>query len=421
MVKNIFLVTLLMIAMVSCSKEDDSLSMGGIDRYNSNSINFISQTTKAINNDIDVMEGDANGFVVYGLEINDSSWYDYLDGNGYIYNSTIELWEWESSETPSWPETFDQMNFYAFYPASATGFTLSATAPSSIVGRVVVESSILDQTDFLAACSGDVFVKPLTGMQPLRFSHIMAKVSFSVSQEAGVLTVIRQLGIENVINEGTYDYINSEWSNLSNSNLGSFDDYVGSSGVFAKTGVADQVDPIRGDGHYYMMLPQSGGVEDGQTPLWDGSIAVDDNGELVPNGAYISILYRSNNDTEDVVGYAIRESSRRQTEWDSSSSYYSAYKKNGGTYTGPLFVKAAFKFSSDQLNWVAGAEYDYTLQLNQTGGIYMSVYYYDLYGNNTKIRVSGRPKVGDTVCSTDARVLVTVNDWNSSESNLHSL
>lgn len=410
MTKNFFSATLFLIIATSCSKTNDTTSGN---TYDSNSINFATQTTKATDNDLDAMEGDADGFVVYGVELNDTSWYEELDGNRYIYDSTTQLWGWASTEAPSWPVPFYQMNFYAYYPASAAGFTLTAVAPSTIIGEIVVEPSILNQTDYLASASGDVMTKPLSGMQPLNFAHITSKISFSVLQIKDVLTVIRQLGIENIINQGSYDYINSTWNRLSNTNIGSFDNYVGSSGPFAKYGVENQVDPIRIDDHYLMLIPQAGGQEDDQTPLWDGSITLDDSGELVPDGAYISIRYRTsiNNDSEDLIGYAFRETSPNDSEWRDGSYYHTVYKKDGGSYNGPLYVKAGFKLSADLLNWVAGTEYNYTLLLNQSGGIYLSEYYYDVDGTNTKIRVDGSPSVGDPVYTSDISAGITVDGW----------
>lgn len=419
MEKKIFSVAFILIAVTSCAKMGDDPSVGSVATYDPKTINFTTQITKATSNSVDSLNMDRNGIIVYGVEVNDSDWYENLDGNRYVYNSDTLMWEWQSSDAPSWSDTFDQMNFYAHYPASALGFSPSVTAPSSIIGDIVVEPSITDQTDFLASSSGDIVTKPITGIIYLSFTHIMSKISFSVLQEDGVLTIIRQLGIENVINEGSYDYINSEWLSLDNTKIGSFDDYVGSDGPFAKDGVQDQADPIRTDDHYLMLIPQSAGDKEGQTPIWDGSITVNDSGELIPKGAYISIRYRINDSTSDLIGYAIRESSPNETEWNETSYHYPAYKRDGGTYTGPLYVKAAFKFTSEQLNWVAGTEYNYTIQLNQSGGIYLSEYYHDVDGTNTKIRVNGSPKVGDPVYATDINAGITVEGWNKSEYELY--
>lgn len=205
MTRYFFLAALCLIAVVSCSKENDNNSTGSINKYDSNSINFVTQATKAISNNIDTMQADANGFVVYGLQAGVDFWHENLDGNNYIYDSIALQWAWATTETPSWPEPFNQMNFYAFYPESAEGFILTAIDGSSITGDIVVEPSILDQTDYLASCSGDVASKPSGGMQSLNFEHIMSKISFSITQDDSVLTVIRQLGMENIISEGSYD------------------------------------------------------------------------------------------------------------------------------------------------------------------------------------------------------------------------
>ncbi len=419
----IYSVVVSLIIFVGCTKGEELTPTSSVEGYDTRSINFVSQSSRALSNDIGTMEGDADGFVVYGVESGDSSWYEGIDGSRYIYDSSTGMWGWESEDDPLWSDPFRQINFYAYYPHSATGLTLSTLAPSTLVGDIVVEPSILDQTDYLAASSGDVVTKPLTGVQSLNFNHIMAKISFSVVQDEGVLTLIRQLGIENVINKGSYDYIASAWGDLSNGNRGSFDDYVGSSGPFAKYGVADKVDPIRSDYHYLMLIPQEGGNGESQTPLWDGSVIVDGSGEFVPEGGYISLRYRTsaNVDTEDLIGCAIREGSPNETEWAEGSDYYNAYKRSGGSYTGPLYVKVGFKFSADQLCWEAGTEYNYTLPLNKTGGIYLSEYYCDVDGTNTKIRVAGSPEVGDLVFASDVTIGVTVNGWSYSGSDIYIL
>lgn len=416
-------IILFLFISVSCSKVEDSASNDAISAYDDLlSINFSSLSSKAMSNDVDTMKKDPNGFIVYGVEVNSSEWYNYLDGNSYIYDTIALKWNWrDDSQIAYWPSPFNQMNFYAFYPATASGFTLTATAPSSIIGDFTVESSILDQTDYLACVSGDVLTRPQTGVLALYFTHIMSKISFSVLQEAGVLTIIRQLGIENIINQGSYDYVNAEWQDLSNNNIASFDDYVGSSGPFAKYGVEDQVDPIRIDDHYLMLIPQTGGSAEGQTPLWDGSYTLDSDGEAEISGAYVSIRYRTSKDTDstDLIGYAFRQTSDNDTQWAENEYFYSAYKKDGGTYNGPLYVKAGFKLSPELLNWEAGTGYNYTLPLATSGGVYLSEYYYDVSGVNTKIRVDNSPKVGDPIYTTDITLGVSVTKWIDNEYELN--
>ncbi len=412
MANKFFSATLLFLVTVSCTVVDEVVE------YSFDYINFVAHTTRAISSDVTTLEGDADGFVVYGAVKGEDGWHDNLDGNNYIYNEESKVWGWKSDEAPTWPVPFYQINFYAYHPASAAGFTPSNAAPSSIVGDIVAQPSILDQTDYLASRSGDVVLKPTGGMQPLDFFHIMSKISFSVMQDEGILTVIRQLGIENVISSGSYDYVNSQWNELSHTTIGSFSDYVGSAGPFAKFGVTDQVDPIRIDGHHLMLIPQTSGSEDNQTPIWDGSVTIDDSGDLVPQGAYVSARYRTNSAAADLIGYAFRETCPNDTEWAEGSYFHSVYKKVGGSYNGPLYVKVGFKFTAEQLNWQSGREYDYTLPLHKTGGVYLSEYYYDVGGTNTKIKVTGSPDLGDPVTDSDISLEVTVKEWSNSEEDL---
>lgn len=416
MAKKIF-ISVFLFALCACSKLAENTSQDSTTEHDNYAINFTALTSKAISYDIDTLQKDANGFVVYGLQDNSEEWYYFLSGSKYIYNLTSQTWSWEQNNTPYWPESFSYMNFYALYPASAPRLTILDANTSALTAEIEVESSILDQSDYLAANTGVITTRPSSGATNLTFTHIMSRISFSVLQNQGVLTVIRQLGVENVISKGTYDYINSQWQNLSSENIASFSDYVGSSGPFAKYGVADQVDPIRIDNHYLMLIPQKADV---QTSLWDGTVTADENGEATPQGAYISIRYRTSeeNDTVDVVGYAHRTDCASETQWDANSHFYPIYKI-GGSYTGPLYVKASFIFSSENLDWSPGVGYNYTLPLDKNGGILLSEYYHDVDGNNTKIRVDSSPNVGDEVYSTDINIGISVELWNYSSQRIY--
>ncbi len=408
MIMRIAVAMLLLSAILGCSKAYEGSCEGA---YDSNAINFMAQATRALSSDLATLEGDEDGFTVYGLMAESSEWYDGLDGNSYAYDSTSQLWGWLSDEAPSWPVPFSAMNFYAYHPTSADGLEIWVSAPSTITSEIEVQPSILDQIDYLAAASGDIVSKPLTGILPLNFEHIMSKISFSMVQTEGVLTVIRQLGIENIIDKGSYDYVGEQWMELSNANLGSFDDYVGGEWIFAKYGVEDKVDPLRADEHCLMLIPQKGGTSQSQTPVWDGSITLDEDDELEPEGAYISIRYRTESDSEDLIGYAFRESCENDSQWPRRSYYYSVYNKDSGSYNGPLFVKAAFMLTPSQLEWSAGSEYDYTLYMNETGGRHLSEYYYDVDGTNTRIRISGSPELGDTIIPSELCTYISVEEW----------
>ena len=77
----------------------------------------------------------------------------------------------------------------------------------------------------------------------------------------------------------------------------------------------------------------------------------------------------------------------------------------------------------ETLSWKAGKEYDYNILLGvseSTGGLYLSEYYVDEYGNNTKIRVPST-QVTDAVNRDEIHFDSSVDSWVDAGSQTESL
>lgn len=424
MKKKIFPFAVLAATLVSCSQDELAPAQPNT-ADNPNVISFVSATTRATVNNLDAMKSNTTGFTVYATGADATgTWYTGVDGTNN-YKATGGIWDWATNTSrPQWPTATETgkwpMKFYAYFPddAGLAGFTPSITEASVIKAEIAVEQTIAGQTDFLAA-KAEVSSKPTTGFLPLNFKHIMSKVGFKITQETTTETTIAQLGFEQIGRTRTYNYIDGNWEGTKPTANGSFQDYItytlpmtGKPG----TGAAQAVRPD-GDNHFFMFVPQTGGsTVASQIPVWDGTGTAAD-GEITPNGAYIQMLYRTNESTgtpkKDILGFAQRSSHDVETEWDETANQteYDKYKK-GGSYTDGLYLKVGFKLTSDTFNWEAGKGYTYNLLLNQAGGIYLSKYYYDKDGQNTKIPVvGGNVDPGDPVFGEDIMFTVTETEW----------
>ena len=302
------------------------------------------------------------------------------------------------------------MKFYAFFPATNTGFTPANTtgADMTLTGELEIQEAIDAQVDFLAAKS-EVTSKPISGSFAMKFNHITSKVNFGIVTGVDVTATVNTVSINNLINKGTYNFLNSTWAHAA----------VKGNYVYLKSGsdysntpssVEGTISQIFNQGEHLMLIPQKA------TAVWNG-VATEDGatGEATAiTDAYIGMNYRLLTTTaDDVVGYATRLNCETETMWEIADTEDYAKYKVGGTYTDPLYVKVGFKFAGP-INWTAGKGYMFNIQLGTvagSGGIYLSKYYYDKDGKNTKIAVDGSPAVGDPVSDGKIHFDVEVGDW----------
>lgn len=326
------------LVLASCQNDDDVIApVKGAS--NADVINFTSSTTRAAIADLPAMMASATGFQVYGKgPASTTTWYAGVDGTA-TYKYTTGVWGW-SSGAPQWPTAAGgyPLNFYAYFPVTAAGFTPTATAATALTGAVAVQTGVADQTDFLAATS-TALTKPLTGSLNMTFNHIMSKVDYGVIAGLGTSVFIQSLTSNNLQNQATYDYMAGSWGTTSGS-----DTYVyygiynasGSGGTVTiptySPALPDEITPnpfyTLPHNNHLMLLPQT-------TATWNKTAPV--------ANAYIGSVYRMQTLTNpNAIGYA-------------SAVSHPNYATSGSTYTGPLFVKVGFPYAPAPINlvWIA--------------------------------------------------------------------
>lgn len=195
----------------SCSNND--IFEENNDIHSQDNINFSANTTRASINYLDQVKG---GFKVFATENGNASWYI----NGGIYENKGS-WDWQTTKH-KWPteKTKYPMNFYAFYPQTATGFDPTTTSVGSVTANITIQSDPATQTDYLAANYINVTTKPASGKLNLMFKHITSKVNFSVIAGTGANVFVQQLHMQNVGNTGTFSYNNLVWDAFTASEVG---------------------------------------------------------------------------------------------------------------------------------------------------------------------------------------------------------
>jgi len=223
--------------------------------------------------------------------------------------------------------------------------------------------------------------RPGSGGLPLSFKHILSKVNFSVStwdnagrvtdpeQKVFVLAVgfcnLHRSALYHVHNEtwdtlfperDTYDYFNS----FTPLTTGFYQDIM-----FIDTVNAPFYSSASGEKEHLILLPQ-------QPNMWDitGTTISDPD---INEEAYIRMLYRLENLSGDIVGFATAES---------HDDYVI------GDYDGPLYVLVGYAFDA---NWESAGSYQYDIPIPGTGGgILLDIYYYDNQDKPTKFIIDGK-------------------------------
>ena len=422
MTKSILLFATCGLILGGCSKTDVNKSDPSKDL---NAISFTATTTRAAINDLTALQdGTTGGFHVYGSNnAIANAWHANVSGAEYKYNAPT--WEWAS--TPAvWPTdpTHYPMSFYGHHPKTASGFTPTATPPSvaagssSLKGAITIQGTGTNQIDFLGA-TNTTSTKPPTGKLAMVFNHITSKINFGIITGTGVTAYVNKVDINALVNSGTYDYGTATW-NLGTSGTAANYDYFSGAGStaadFSNTlTTLNLKSPIYGTAahsNHLMLMPQNA------TPIWGGTITgvdADGNAEGV-TGAYIGMLYRLETaipSDVDAVGYKVRGNCTTDTDWVAGPEN-DMYNSSTGTYVGPLYVKVGFPIGTTPLTWEKGKGYAYNMKLgttDATGGLYLSKYYYDEDGNNTKIPVKGNPNITDPVAGGNIHFDVDVDAW----------
>lgn len=394
----------------SCSNND--VFEENNDIHSQDNINFSANTTRASINGLDQVKA---GFKVFATVKGGSAW--FIDGGIYGNNGS---WDWQTTKH-KWPIDKNNypMNFYAFYPQTADGFTPTTTPVGTVTANITIQSDPATQTDYLAANYINVTTKPASGKLNLMFKHITSKVNFSVIAGTGAKVVVQQLHMQNVGNTGTYNYVseltgNHAWS--SSLTDGTLDKYkyfptVAVPGTTTTLPIftpatADETtkNPVYGESvpnRHLMLRPQTA------TATWAGTKTdpAVSNGEIKPTKAYIESVYRieANGDV-NAVGY---QNAAKHPDFSTLTP------EQQRDLTGkPLFIKVGFPLGAS-LTWDQGKGYMYSLKLgtaDATGGIIIDDNYYDEKGNRTDLTIKDK-EPGDPVNDGNIHFNVDVTEW----------
>ncbi len=402
------------LVMTGCSKNE----IETYDVPNPDHIGFTSSTSRASIADLTTLQGDEDGFRVYGTTDDETTaWYTNVDGNNnYVYNGS---WSWAGTAA-LWPTTDASypMNFYAMYPAAGAP---NAEAIDVLTREVTIAAAAADQVDMLAA-KAYTATKPASGHLNLTFNHILSKVNFGIIAGHEMEVEVQSVAIDNANSKNTYDYIAQAWGTTT-STLADYVYYSEFDEPFKATGIAseDEVAPLYTEtphSNHLMLMPQSN--TSAAPEAWDYTTTT------LETQSYIEVIYRIVDTTpgEDYIGYTAGADYLTDYPNYVNDITWGDYEGGLGTdddthYNGALYIRVGFPLT---LAWEPGKGYTYNICLgtaDSTNGYYIEDTYYDNKGVNTGIPIVGPDgedvEPGDPVTNGIINFIVDVNDWDDTE------
>lgn len=397
-----------------------------------NQINFMTSTTKANSNTKEQLKG---GFTVYANQSGktaSNAWYlgpqTYKFTTAWGWDTGSAQTEWPTAGTGNYP-----LDFYAFYPKTATGMeapTASvaggvATLKAQItLGIPTVKEGVVttNQVDYLAA-KKEVSSKPLNGFLPLDFKHIMSKINAAIIPGNQTNVKVQKLAFNGFGSDFEYNYVEEGHS-------------VGMPNSMVSMTYFDKASATTGD--KIMNFAGTDENEGTATPFYTGShsnhlmLCPEHDGttwvpatDKVPTAekALIEVIYRvTDNGTpaKDLLGFTKAE----------DAPGYDVNNQDHAKYAGkPLFIKVGFPLPTTvgeganiASSWQAGKGYNYKIKLgtaDATGGNYIDNKYIDEYGTLTEIPITdgnGKPvEPGDPVANGTIGFIVNVTEWATDE------
>ncbi len=369
-----------------------------------NQIGFLSNTTRANTLTISTLQGDEDGFAVYGVYNNDSAWHTDMDGeNNYTYASGD--WAWKGN-TPEWPtddasansiNSYYPINFYAYYTTEELGDDSGITLTDNGITDLALsyEAPTDGQTDILVA-TATANARPTGDRLPLVFNHILSKAKFALSIGEKMTMHTQSLGFNNICSNRTYSITGSDWEDQG-TDIDNYPYLETTNTALILTSSNSSFDSSYGD---LMLLPQT-------TTSWDTD---DDSDEVT--GCHIYMLYRAEYDGDvNAIGY---EDASDHPNYDSTNSEMSKYDGE------PLFVKVGYPLGDTDFVLKTGYSYSYNINMgttDATNGYLLDDVYYDADGNPTEFEIEGKV-VGDPISNGYINFTVSVKEWVESSTTL---
>ncbi len=400
--------------MSSCSTDDTSATSSSgssaSDRFGEQNITLMPTTTKATTNTLDLLQDDGNGIPIYAITADASTGF-YIGNVTSTYDSSSGYWTLDNSVTTyTWPTSTDNypMSFYSCYPASTTVWNVTqvdgdGSSTERSLSAVVTIGEASTQHDMLSAKS-ETSVKPVSGLLPISFNHVLSRVYLTLNASSGVNLYIKQLDLCGVIGSNTYDLMTQTWATLtaSGNNNTSYNYIPFQDTEVTITTSSSGLDDSDIAVDNLMLIPQS--IEP-----WEPSTTVEN--------SRVELFYRTalSSNSEDQIGYA---------RADSHPDYAAVALTTSTSASSPLYVKIALPVTAPQITtdmdenrWYDGYEYNYTMTLggyNSNNGYLADANYYDEDGVRTDFEVLGSD-VGDEVTPGDICFSVSVMNWNTAE------
>ena len=174
----------------------------------------------------------------------------YINDNVTIQNDNI----WSTALMYFWPGTGRTLDFYAWAPADAGDYGLTAPLnPNETTLAYTVPSDVTEQKDISVATATGIPGDSYNAV-PLTFNHIFTAVRFVIGDQMQPGT-IKSVALSRVYNSGTYNMAAAEGSNpwKLGATVADFSQLMG----FSTTGNETSGKAITSDEGTFMMLPQT--------------------------------------------------------------------------------------------------------------------------------------------------------------------
>ena len=196
--------------------------------------------------------GEYGGFHVQahsytGLTLDDEF---YINDDVTIQNDNI----WSTALMYFWPGTGRTLDFYAWAPADAGNYGLTAPShPNETTLEYTVPSDVNEQKDISVATATDMAGNSYSAV-PLTFNHIFTAVRFVIGDQMQPGTIER-VALTGVYDRGTYDMAAAEGSNPweLGATVADFSQLM----TFPTTGNETYGEAITSNEGTFMMLPQT--------------------------------------------------------------------------------------------------------------------------------------------------------------------
>ncbi|MDD2595117.1 MAG: fimbrillin family protein [Bacteroidales bacterium] len=202
----------------NCSKVEVVESAQNTD---ANAIGFSTYSnvaTKAPINSNSDLQTDGNKFAVTAY-INQSGWdTPYMNNPTLIkYNGTSSKWEYDNAaQLRFWPEVSETLDFYAYYPTTATPTTASKAA-GMVWTNYTVPTTEADQIDLLYENRHGITRNNCETSNNLKltFKHALTQINYGARVANNAMTVVfEKLSIHNVVSNKNFTIYNNSasWS-----------------------------------------------------------------------------------------------------------------------------------------------------------------------------------------------------------------